>query len=62
MKSILQDYQVGELIKIGASPEEFAKAISRVFENKDKYIANCEQASKIYCYEAQQDRLLALLD
>lgn len=61
MRQILSEYQIGELIQVGADPAEFVKVIRSILDNKQKYAANCEIASHKYCYSAQEPIILSLL-
>ncbi len=62
MKKIVDKYAIGELIQPGADPSEFANSIMKVLSNKQKYVDNCEIASKELCYSAQEQAILDLLD
>jgi glycosyltransferase involved in cell wall biosynthesis len=61
MKKTLQEFKIGELIQVGAEPEVFARCLRKILDNKDAYIAECEKASRKYCYEAQVETILNLI-
>ena len=62
MKNIISEHQIGELIEPGASREDFSNCIKKILNDKDKYVNNCETASKIFCYSAQEQKIIDLLD
>lgn len=62
MKRIVDEYGIGELIQPGAEPIEFANTIMKILSNKQKYVDNCEIASKQLCYSAQEEKIINLLD
>ncbi len=62
MKDVLSNYHIGELIKVGSEPIQFANTINKIYNDKNKYVIECERASKVFAYETQEKEILELLD
>jgi glycosyltransferase involved in cell wall biosynthesis len=61
---ILEKSGIGLSIPHYSGPEAIAEAIKAIgSENlRNKLIANCSKAAKIYSYESQEDKVLGILD
>lgn len=62
MKKINEEYQFGKTVPAGSTPVEIANAIKEVLvtDNYSKYAVNCNHASKILCYENQEQTILEI--
>ena len=61
IREIFNEFPVGELVPVGATPQEFVQAIKRLIERKETYVNACDEAAQICCYDRQEDGILKLL-
>ncbi|MGA2295930.1 MAG: glycosyltransferase [FCB group bacterium] len=62
MRAVLNEYPIGKIISVESTAEDIANTIRELASNekKEQYLKACNQASKIFCYETQEEKILSI--
>ncbi len=62
ISKIVEEYHIGKLVPHNACPQELAVALKQLAGKKENYKEACSEASKIFCYEAQEQKIMEMVD